>query len=197
MTVTLAARRPSQLIAFTAICAALAAGSAIAGPIVKVKGEGAFLSISATDPSGCLMAQINVSRVGPKASQSTWMSYNVLDSCTERWVASGYGTIPNAAFKAANKSATLVLTPSSVSGFFQEGLTGSIDLTVIPNGVSSYTFSGHSQTKSADRVSRSHGTWTSTDVAGSGSVLGIELATLGGQLGESRDRYMELERGLN
>jgi hypothetical protein len=184
----------ASLLAF--VLASAAPPVAMAGVVVKYKSNGSFLSLGGSDASGCIWFDMYVSRGGTKANPQTWMYYNIADYCSGEWLGSGDGVIPNTAFKATAKAATLSVTPSSLTNFNFWGVTGAIQLSVKPNGVYTYSFSGHHRAEYGNVMVQSHGSSTFKQIAGGGRAFGFEIPSVGGELGEGRDKYVEIVRGV-
>ena len=194
MTTTLP-RHTLRILALTTFVSASMVATGFAEPPAKWKGNGALMEVFGSDSTGCIGSYVYVSRTGTTAAPQTWMWYDVYDRCASARIAFGYGLVANATFKVTNKSVTLVITPSNNANFTAEGVTGSIQLTLTADGVSSYRFSGHSRWEYLGQVYQSHGSWISRSASVSGNVLGFEAATMSGSFGEGRDRYIEIDRG--
>ena len=187
-------RYTSRVLALTTLAWATSIAAAFAEPPAKSKGNGAQMSVSGVDSTGCIWSYVYASRTGTTAAPQTWMSYDVYNGCSREWIASGHGLVPNTTLKVTNK-VTLSLTPSANSNFYLDGATGSIQLTLTPNGVSSYRYSGHSRSEFMEHVYQSHGSWSEASASVSGHVLGFAAGNMSGWFGEGRDRYMEIDRG--
>lgn len=182
-------------ILFTAALAAFITTPAFAGDITKSKGNGAYIAISGQDASGCIWSYLYVSRGGTTAAPETWMSYDVYNSCSGEWIAYGGGNVANASFKVTRQGATLVMSPTSSAKFSTYGVTGPIQLTLAADGLSSYSYSGHSRSEYAGHVYQSHGSWTSQSATVTGTLLGFAVGRMQGSFGEGRDKQMEFDRG--
>jgi hypothetical protein len=192
----LAHARLRSLLTVACAAAVTASGSVVsAQPVAKVKGNGAYISVGVSDTSGCITGYVHVSKSGTSASPTTWMSYDVYDTCAAQWLAYGSGQIPNTAFKTTGKSASLSVTPSAVPGFFMEGAMGAFRLTVTPTGAWTSSYSGHIRHQFVDRLIHSHGAWTYKQATATGTALGYQIGTTWGEMGEGRDKFMEIERG--
>ena len=189
-------RNTHRTAAVTLLMAGMTA-SAFAGPVTRVKGNGAYLSVSGYDASGCIYSSLTAAKTGTNAAPQTFLYYDMYDLCAGQWIGSGNGYIPNSALKVGNKTATLAVTPSSTADFYTEGLTGPIRLTLKADGVESASFSGHWRAEFSGHTYQSHGAWTSKSAAVTGAIFGAAAESLIGSLGDSRDRYIEIDRGLN
>jgi hypothetical protein len=183
-----------RILALTTFMSAITTAVGFAEPAAKSKGNGAFMSVWGSDSTGCVWTHVYVSKTGTAAAPQTWMSYDVYDGCAGEWMAYGYGLVANTTFKSTNKTATLVLTPSSNANFVTQGATGSIKLTLTADGVSSYTYSGHSRSEYMGHVYQSHGSWTQKSATVTGKILGFAPGNVSGSFGTGRDRYMEIDR---
>ena len=123
------------------------------------------------------------------------MYYDIYNACTDQWIAWGYGTIPNSALKAGNKSTGLVITPSTSASFQTDGDTGPIRITLSADGVYASSFSGHTRAEFEGHVYRSHGSWTERSASIKGVILGFEVGEMHAVFGEGRDKYMEIDCG--
>jgi hypothetical protein len=117
-----------------------------------------------------------------------------VDVCTWTELANGWGAISNAALKITGNRATLDVSPASVSGFEAAGNTGRIQLAVEADGAWTHEYSGHERSASATFSFQRHGSATYKSAQAAGRVFGVQLDQLRGQLGESRDMYLEFER---
>lgn len=163
-------RYASHILVLTTFVWASSIAAAFAEPPVKSKGNGAHISVSGFDSTGCIWSYVYVSRTGTTAAPQTWMSYDVYNGCSREWIASGHGLVPNTTLKVTNK-VTLSLTPSA------------------------YRYSGHSRSEFMEHVYQSHGSWSEASASVSGHVLGFAAGNMSGWFGEGRDRYMEIDRG--
>ena len=184
----------SRILVLTAAAVAVAA-SAAAAENRKFKANGSYISVEGYDASGCVWTAIYVNRGGTRAQPQTYLSYYSVDVCTWTELAYGWGTISNAAFKISGHRATLDVTPVSGSGFEAGGNTGRIQLAVEADSAWSYEYSGHERSASATFTFQRHGSATYKSAQAAGRVLGVQIDQLRGQLGDSRDMYLEFERG--
>jgi len=184
-----------HLTGLTVLVSMLAAATASAGPVTRSKGNGDYINVSGTDSSGCIWFYLYAVRTGTEAATQTYLFYDVYDRCTGLWIAYGSGSVPNTALKTTKKSATVALDAVSSATFYSEGAAGSIDVTLTADGLYSYSYSGHSRSEYAGHLYQSHGSWTSDSAAAAGSVLGFSFSAASGSVGESRDKYMEIDRG--
>ena len=180
------------VITAAAVAVAASAGSAESR---KFKANGSYISVDGYDASGCVWTGIYVHRGGTRAQPQTYLSYYSWDVCTSTYLAYGSGTIANAAFKINGKRATLDVSPASVSGFEAAGNTGRIQLAVEADSAWTYEYSGHQRSASATFTSQWHGSTTYKSAQAAGSLFGVQIEQLRGQLGDSRDMYLEFERG--
>ena len=194
MTSTLTCNTPC-ILPLILLVSAVMTEAGFAQPAAKSKGNGAYMSVSGTDSSGCVWSYIYVSKTGTTAAPQTWMSYDVYNGCTGEWIAYGHGLIANTRFKVTNKGATLVITPSAGANFYTAGASGTLNLTLMADGVSSYSYSGHWRSEYLGHVYQSHGSWTSQSASVTGSMLGFAPGNMSGSFGTGRDRYMEINRG--
>jgi hypothetical protein len=169
--------------------------SATAGQTARSKGNGAYVSASGNDASGCLWFYLSASRGGTAQAPETYVYYDIYNQCTSQWIAYGGGRVANTTLKTTKKSATLLITPTASADFHVEGIAGSLSVTWAADGLYSSTYSGHSRTEYGDHVYQSHGSWTSRSAKVAGNILGFDLGNASASLGEGRDRYMEIERG--
>ena len=188
-------RHTLRILALTTFVSATMVATGFAEPPAKSKGNGAYMEAFGSDSTGCVWSSVYVSRTGTTAAPQTWMWYDVYDRCAGARIAFGYGVVANATFKVTNKARRLIVTPSANANFHVEGATGSIDLTLASDGLSSYTYSGHSRSEYMGHVYQSHGSWTSATATVSGNVLGFVAGNMSGWFGEGRDRFMEFDRG--
>ena len=135
-------------------------------------------------------------RAEAKTSPATWLAYDVYDVCAVQSIAYGYGLIANSALTVRDKVATLQVTPVASADFYAEGQTGTVQLTATADGNSSYSFSGHSAWEYAGRRTRSHGSWTQRRAAMAGTIFGVQV-NFSGVIGDSQDKWMEIESGSN
>jgi hypothetical protein len=184
-----------RILALATFMSAITTAAGFAQPAAKSKGNGAFMSVSGTDSTGCVWTYLYVSKSGTAAAPQTWLSYDVYDGCTGEWMAAGYGLVANTAFKTTNKTATLVITPSSNANFHTQGAGGSIKLTLTADGVSSSSYSGHWRSEYMGHVYQSHGSWQEKSATVTGTLLGFAPGNISGAFGTGRDRYMEIDRG--
>jgi len=183
----------SRVLVLTISAIALAGGAASAENR-KFKANGSYISLSGYDASGCVWTSLYVNRGGTRAQPQTYLYYSSVDFCTSTELAYGSGVIPNAAFKSNGHRATLDLSPASVSGFEAVGNTGRIQLAVDADSAWSYEFSGHERSSSATFTVQWHGSRTYNSAQAAGRVSGVQIDQLRGELGESRDMYLEFER---
>jgi hypothetical protein len=175
--------------------AAVTASGAAAEQVGRSKTNGAYISVSGNDATGCIWSYLGAGRGGTKAAPTTWMSYDVYNGCTGEWIAYGRGTIANTALKVSNKGATLVITPTASANFYADGAIASIKLTLTANGLVSYSYSGHSRVEYSGHVYQSHGAWNYRTASVAGTLLGFTVGEMSGEFGEGRDKYIEIERG--
>lgn len=166
-----------------------------AAEVRKSKGNGAYISASGTDASGCVWSELYVSRTGTKAAPQTWMYYYVYNTCSGEWIAYGDGLIANTSLKTTQKAATLTVTPTASANFYAAGSAGPMQITVTADGAYSYSYSGHSRAEYGGHIYQSHGAWTYQSATVSGTIFGMAFANMHGQIGEGRDKYMEIDRG--
>jgi hypothetical protein len=184
----------TRVLVLTAAAVALAA-SAASAESRKFKANGAYVSVSGYDASGCVWSAVDVYRGGTRAQPQTYLNYYSVDVCTWTQLAHGWGTISNTAFKINAKGATLDVNPASVSGFEAVGNMGRIQLAVEADGAFSYEYSGHERWTSGSFTSQRHGSASYKSAQGTCRLFGVPLDQLRGQLGDSRDMYLEFERG--
>ena len=184
-------------VAIVLVATALAAFTTApaAAQVRKSKGNGAYISASGSDASGCVWSEVYVSRTGTKAAPQTWMYYYAYNACSGEWIAYGDGLIANASLKTTQKGATLTVTPTTSANFYAAGSAGSMQITLTADGAYSHSYSGHSRTEYGGHVYQSHGAWTSQSATATGTVFGMAFGNMHGTLGEGRDRYMEIDRG--
>ncbi len=93
-------------------------------------------------------------------------------------VQSGYGTIPNAAYRASARTQSLNIdTSASIPGFTREaGSGGVISVTWLRTGQSLDTSSGTSMYSYGDYTSRWSGTRTNASASASGTIVGTPIA---------------------
>jgi len=182
----------TRVLVLTAAAIALVASVASAEPR-KFKANGSYIWVAGSDASGCVWTSISVYRGGTRAQPQTYLNYYSVDVCTWSDLAYGSGAISNASFKTTGKRATLDVTPASVSGFEAVGNTGRIQLTVEADAVWTYESSGHQRAESATYTFQWHGSSTYKSAQGAGRVLGVQLDQLRGEMGDSRDMYLEFE----
>jgi hypothetical protein len=139
------------------------ASSASARVSARYGGRGRFVSMYASDASGCVGLSVNVSKGGPNGTEETFLNYYVFDGCTNTEIAFGYGRIANADFVVTSKTATLNTTPGSNSSFpfTMQGATGSISLTFTRTGLFTYASAGHTFWENGTVAVRTHGAYTS------------------------------------
>ncbi len=173
----------------------ISASSASARVAARYGGRGQFVSMSGSDASGCVGLYVTVSKGGPNGTEETFLNYYVFDGCTNTEIAWGYGRIANADFVVTRKSATLNTTPGSNSNlpFSMQGATGAISLTFTRTGLFTYAFAGHTYWESSTVAVRTHGAYTYSDASVAGGFLGVQLGNVSSQLGNSRDRTIEVE----
>ena len=176
------------------LVAAGAVPQARAEVVAKFRATGAFMSASGLESSGCAWFYVQVNRGGTKAAQQTWLYYSVYDACSGE-SSYGYGLVPNSVLATRASVSSLDVTPAEVPGFQAVGLTGRILLHARADGRFSYSFSGHSRQQMRDRAVRSHGSSTSQSAGLGGSFFGYLVTSAGGEVGESREKWMEIEQG--
>ena len=137
---------------------------------------------------------VGVSRTGSKAAPQTSLYYNLYDACAQQYVGSGYGNIPNAAFKTVGKQATLNVRVGATATFYNEGPAGAISLTFTADDAFRETFSGHRTFASPGLIVKAHGSWSFTAATVSGTVITTTFDQVPGYTGESRDKQIEFER---
>lgn len=184
----------TRVLVVSVTAVAVTAGAATAESR-KFKANGSYISVGGYDASGCVWTAIYVHRGGTRAQPQTYLNYYSVDVCTWTELAYGSGAISNAAFKIAGKRATLDVSPASVSGFEAAGNTGRIQLAVEADGGWTYESSGHQRSTSATFTSQWHGSATYKSAEGAGRLFGVQIDQLRGELGDSRDMYLEFERG--
>ena len=184
----------TRVLVLTAAAVAVVA-SAASAESRKFKANGSYVSVSGYDASGCVWTFVDVHRGGTHAQPQTYLYYYSVDYCTSTYVAYGSGTIANAAFKITGKRATLDVSPASVSGFEAAGNTGRIQLSVEADDAWTYEYSGHQRSASASFTSQWHGSRTYKSAQAGGRLFGVQIDQLRGEFGESRDMYLEFERG--
>jgi hypothetical protein len=183
----------SRILVFTAAAVAVAA-SAASAESRKFKANGSYISMAGYDASGCVWTAIYVNRGGTRAEPQTYLNYYSVDVCTGTELAYGWGSISNAALKISGNRATLDVSPASISGFESAGSTGRIQLAVEADRAWTYEYSGHERSASATFSFQRHGSATYKSAQAAGRVFGVQLDQLRGQLGESREMYLEFER---
>ena len=183
----------SRVLVLTVAAVAVTAGAASAESR-KFKANGSYMSLEGYDASGCVWTAIYVNRGGTRAQPQTYLNYYSVDVCTWTELAYGWGTISSAAFKISGHRATLDVSPASVSGFEAAGNTGRIQLAVEADNAWTYEYSGHERSSSATFTFQRHGSATYKSAQGAGRVFGVQIEQLRGQLGDSRDMYLEFER---
>jgi hypothetical protein len=171
------------------------AGRAYAGPPTRFTNNGAYISVYGTDASGCIGFYLNVSRGGTAQAPETWLSYFLYNQCTGEWIGDGAGLIPNSAFRPKPKSATLTITPSNTADFAMNGVSGTVKLTVAADGLFTQSFAGHSRVEYLGTMYHAHGSWTYRSGVAAGTLFGFDIAHALADLGEGRDRAMEIQRG--
>ena len=95
-----------------------------------------------------------------------------------------------------SKNAVLNLTVATTATFQTEGITGAITLTFTPNGTFEQRSSGHTTLKLVDRMIKYHGWWSYAAAAFTGRIMNIDVAGPYGQLGETRQRELIIERSV-
>src|SRR4029453_17452162 len=83
-------------------------GLAFAGPVSRLSGEGDYATVYGYDPTGCLLFGVYVSRTSTKGASQTWLDYYAYDVCAQVLVGSGWGYIPDTAFKVSSKDAAVL-----------------------------------------------------------------------------------------
>jgi hypothetical protein len=159
--------------------------------------QGNFVSVNASDVTGCLNIYLSVNRYG---ATTAILIYTVWDGCAKVEVAFGIGSIPNAAFTVSNAStsasktrATLSVTiPPNSASFESEGLVGTIDLTFVRTGPYFQSFIGSQRLDNAGISIKTRGSWYETGATVNGTMLGVAIAEAGGVIGSSKGRYIEL-----
>lgn len=162
--------------------------------VAKFKASGAFMSAWGVESSGCTWFSVHVNRGGAKNAQQTWLYYSVYDACSGE-SSYGYGQVPNSVFVTRAKTSSLDVTPAGLPGFYAVGVTGRILLQAEADGVNSYSFSGHSREQIGERALRSHGSYTAQSAGLTGSIFGLPIANAWSHVGESKDKWMEIEQG--
>jgi hypothetical protein len=170
------------------------APAAEAQPVNRYKGNGAWLSVSGYDSSGCRSFFVLVSRGGTNAAPQTVLYYDIYDYCAGTWAATGSGTIPNTDLKISGKTVTLKTTGADSATFSSEGDAPIISLTLTKNGSYSESWSGHSRVEYFGTTVQRHGSWTSASVSVSGTIGGSAISAAWGDTGTGREHYIEFER---
>jgi hypothetical protein len=173
---------------------AVTANTASAGQVYHFKNNGAYAEMSGSDSTGCIWFYVSVSRGGTMQAPETNAYYEMYNQCTSESVGWGSGRVANTSFKTSKKGATLTLSPSASADFSTSGAVGTLSITWIVDGVWSYSYSGHSRQEYAGTVYQTHGSWTYKTAKAAGTILGVEIGEAWTQIGEGRDRYMEIER---
>ena len=184
----------TRVLVLTAAAVAVAASPASAESR-KFKANGSYISVGGYDASGCVWTSIYVNRGGTRAQPQTYLSYYAWDVCTSTELAYGWGTISNDALKISGKRATLDVSPASVSGFQAGGNTGRIKLAVEADEAWTSEFVGHERYGSATFTVQWHGARSYKTARAGGSLFGVQIDQLSGEFGDSRDMYLEFERG--
>jgi hypothetical protein len=166
-----------------------------APPTAKFKGNGSYIQVYGSAANGCVWFYLYAGKSGTASAPTTYLYYDMYDSCSGQWSAYGGGQIANSALTVTKKGATLKMTPVDSSSFSVEGASGDVKLTLTADGVYSHRYSGHSRTEYSGHVYQHHGAWTSASAAVSGSFLGFALDHVYANFGEGRDKYMEFDRG--
>jgi hypothetical protein len=173
------------------------ASRTFAGPPTRFTNNGAYIDVYGTDASGCIEFYLNASRGGTAQAPETWLSYVLYNQCTGELIADGGGLIPNSAFRPKPRSATLTITPSNSANFAMNGITGAVKLTVTADGVVTQSVAGHTRVEYLGSLYHAHGSWTYRSGVAAGTLLGFDIARVFADLGEGRDRSMEIQRGAN
>jgi hypothetical protein len=184
-----------QIVALPLVLLALCSSDASAQQTAHSKTNGAYVSASGNDSSGCVWFYVSASRGGTPQAPETYVYYDIYNQCASQWIAYGGGRVANTALKTTKNRATLIITPVASSNFQVEGLTGSLSLTWTADGLFSVSYSGHSRAEYGDHVYQSHGSWTSRSAKTIGNILGFDVGNVSASIGEGRDRYMEIDRG--
>jgi hypothetical protein len=166
---------------------------AFAGPVSKFTNDGAFARM--WGQSGCFWVYLDVSRGGPKQTPQTWLSYEVYDHCAN-WelVGYGYGNVPNSTFTTGNKRAELSVSTGNTPGLFTFGATGAISVSFAQDGAYQQSFTGHSTVSYPGTTIRWHGSSSFATAGVAGTLLGVDVTQVSGEIGEGRDRQMTIER---
>ena len=184
--------RVARLIVGLLLVTAAATGSATAAPN-KFQSNGRYISMWATDASGCVFVSVSAARGGATAEQpQTFLNYYVWDGCAGTYLGWGYGVIPNADLVFKGKTATLTTAPSASAIFAVEGTPGALRLTARANGVYSTTSTGQWRTEYPGVVVRSKGTSTYTSADATGDVLGLNVFNVSAEMGSNRQRVLEI-----
>ena len=171
-------------------------GTISAAPrVAKFKNNGAYINVSGWLANGCTWFYLDAGKSGTTSAPTTYLYYDVRDACSDQWLAYGGGQIANSALTVSKKGATLTLTPAATASFSVEGTTGAIALTLTSDGLFSSWYSGHSRSEYAGHVYQHHGSWTSTSATVSGTLLGFVVEHGSGGFGDSREKFMEFDRG--
>jgi hypothetical protein len=171
-------------------------GSVSAAPrVAKFKNNGAYINVSGWLGNGCTSFYLYAGKSGTTSAPTTDLYYNVYDACSHQWLAHGGGQIANSALMVSKNRATLKRTAAAAASFSVEGTTGAIALTLTSDGLYSSSYSGHSRWEYAGHVYQQHGSWTSTTATVSGTLLGLVVEHGSGGFGDSRDKFIEFDRG--
>jgi len=192
---SISTQRVASLLMVVTILVCAMPQAAAAGRVAKFKGNGGFIEVYGDTGDGCTYIYLHAGKGGTSTTPTTYMSYGVYDYCSQQSVAWGDGPISNGALSLTRKGAMLKVTPVSSTNFQVQGTPGTIYLTLTSNGVFSTLQSGHSQTQYLDHVYRWHGTSSASSATVTGTFLNFAIDRASGAFGESRDKYMEIERG--
>jgi len=174
---------------------AVMANTASIAQTARFKGNGAFVEMEGHDSTGCIYLYVCARRGGTTQAPETFLHYEIYNECTSQSLGWGSGRVANVAFRTPKKgSATLILSPTASADFDTGGIPGSVSITWTIDRVESSRYWGNSRTEYAATVRQVHGSWTTQTAKAAGTILGFEIGDTSTQIGEGRDRCMEIER---
>jgi hypothetical protein len=154
-----------------------------------IRGMSAF---AALHPAGCpsLLLEVGDTTWLATHAESTSLSYTYF-GCGFTILAVGRGSIPKDDFQVVRGRTVRLLTTIEPSAQFQaSGLTGTIDITWTPNGLSEFRSTGEQQEIASGLKTTFHFNSTSETADASGTFFGIPINHAVGSVSESLNHWV-------
>lgn len=177
-----------------------AGGSSVAS---KFMIKGRFASLWTFDDG--VSVGLTVGEGGPPQNPEAYLQVFIYDESSGRW-SYGWGLIP-----AKDLTGTWLHTNTSTNPDFtvytcwvvgeweytceEDGPRGEIELVWSRTRFSSSSYKSHGRSTYGAYTSRWQGSWDSESASAEGQLYGWTISNSEGEIGKSRDRYMEIVRG--